>query len=103
MKRLIAIFLATAALSSPALAGGMPRNLSCIGILERDGESLELGPRLELPMWCDSAVSSEFTGAEAYKRVTNACQVGQRCRIVGVVHGHGAFYWIKIKSVAGMK
>jgi hypothetical protein len=35
-------------------------------------------------------------------RVLNACKLGDRCEIKGIIRGHGTFGWVEITSVMAL-
>lgn len=48
--------------------------------------------------WCDAEITGKDKG-----RVLDACTVGDRCEIKGVIRRHGTFGWVKITSVRSLK
>jgi hypothetical protein len=47
--------------------------------------------------WCDAEIANRDKG-----QVLEACTVGDRCEIKGIIMGHGAFGWVKITSVRSL-
>jgi hypothetical protein len=111
MSRLAAAVIGLALLgySTAAVAGAetktdptvvWPKNsqFNCSGILIQDEGTYQLKPDEGMLAWCDAEIEGKDKG-----RVLDACTVGDRCEIKGVIRGHGAFGWVKITSVRSLK
>jgi Bacterial SH3 domain len=77
-----------------------PKNsqFNCSGILIQDEGTYQLKPDEGMLAWCDAEITGKDKG-----RVLDACTLGDRCEIKGVIRGHGAFGWVKITSVRSLK
>jgi Bacterial SH3 domain len=77
-----------------------PKNsqFNCSGILIQDEGTYQLKPDEGMLAWGDAEIEGKDKG-----RVLDACTVGDRCEIKGVIRGHGAFGWVKITSVRSLK
>ena len=73
-----------------------PKNsqFNCSGILIQDEGTYQLKPDEGMLTWCDAEIEDKDKS-----RVLDACTVGERCEIKGVIGGHGNFFWVKITSV----
>jgi hypothetical protein len=73
-----------------------PKNsqFNCSGILIQDEGTYQLKPDDGMLTWCDAEIEDKDKS-----RVLDACTVGERCEIKGVIRGHGNFFWVKITSV----
>jgi len=106
MSKLLLSTVAVLALMgvSGAANAKMPLPLTCTGVLtssdtQLDSDAIKLKPEAGSVTWCDSDIEDDIAEPGTRARVLKKCWFGGRCRIRGIVNGHGAFYWVRIQSV----
>lgn len=93
-----AVFLTFLGAPSP----GTAMELTCSGVVVVENEELALKPDPGSALWCDASFEGDKYGVAKpgiSERVGATCGEGNRCRVTGIVQGHGVFYWVTIKSV----
>jgi hypothetical protein len=80
--------------TDPRLVWPKNSQFNCSGILIQGEGTYQLKPDEGMLVWCDAEIEGKDKG-----RILDACTVGNRCEIKGVIRGHGAFLWVKITSV----
>jgi hypothetical protein len=116
MFKSIVVALALLLSISCAAAQGVFRS-DCTGTLVEKDEGLQLQPEVceqyhlvlrrrlvgcKAAAWCDASFEIDKRGkweTPILERVKAACNVGDRCRVRGLVQGRGVFYWTEIASV----
>jgi hypothetical protein len=75
----------------------IPNSIAAVFLFKTKAH-ISLKPDEGMLAWCDAEITGKDKG-----RVLDACTVGDRCEIKGVIRGHGAFGWVKITSVRSLK
>jgi hypothetical protein len=111
MFKCIAASLALMLGVSSAAAQGIFRS-DCTGTVVEENTVLRLEPEAckqyhlvlkrrlvgcKQAVWCFATLG--WDGTSIRERVKAACNVGDRCRVKGLVQGRGAFEWTEITSV----
>jgi hypothetical protein len=73
-----------------------PKNskFTCRGVLVQEQGGYRLSPDQGMLAWCDADIDDQDKN-----RVLDACKLGDRCEIKGIIRGHGTFHWIGFTSI----
>jgi hypothetical protein len=83
--------------TDPRLVWPKNSQFTCRGVLTQEEGTYRLTPDQNMLTWCDADIGDKDRG-----RLLDACRLGGRCEIKGIIRGHGVFGWSEISVIAGI-